>query len=69
MLEARAVTPERKKKVVEQLLQLWLSVPGLRLGQLVHNAAVHGAGRDDSFYIEDDDLITAMRTLVEKSDG
>jgi hypothetical protein len=63
MKERRAVTTEQKRQVVEALLEDWLLVPDLRLGQLIDNAK-HGLKQEDLYYIEDFDLVDTVRRFV-----
>jgi hypothetical protein len=48
---SRAVGPDRKKNVIDRLLDVWQRYPDLRLGQLIDNVRVN------LYYIEDLDLI------------
>lgn len=52
----RALTPEQKREMVEQILRAWERVPDLRLGQLIDQAV---RGRGDLFYVEDHVLVLA----------
>ncbi len=52
----RATTKIQKREVIERLLDVWLSVPELRLGQLIDTGVPCGDKRD-LFYIEDYDLL------------
>lgn len=49
-MKGRAKTPEQKREIMERILAVWMTVPDLRLGQLVN-----GTTRD-AFYIEDYEL-------------
>jgi hypothetical protein len=60
----RATTPEQKHEIIERLLNVWLSVPELRLGQLIDNGIPFRAdGESDIFYIEDYELIECVEDL------
>lgn len=61
MLDKRANTPEEKRQVLDELYELWITVPELRLGQLLKNVLI----RRSIYYIEDFDLVTEVRTWVE----
>lgn len=56
--EGRAVTRELKQAVMDRLLDAWLRVPGLRLGQLVACAA--DIQEPVLFYLEDMTLLEAI---------
>lgn len=65
-LPKRAETPEQKQEVMDQLLQLWLKCPELRLGQLIDNAMYLN---DDTFTpnlfsVEDFYLIEMLEKFV-----
>lgn len=63
-IKGRANTPEEKKFIIDKLYYAWLSIPELRLGQLLENAKpLH---LDDMFYIEDEILIQNVENLVTK---
>ena len=65
-LAKRALTPEQKRALLDQLLAAWLEAPNLRLGQLIVNA-VGGRHLADIFYREDDDLLANVETFVTKN--
>lgn len=55
-MEKRANTNEQKKEILEHLLEIWVKVPELRLGQLLGNV-YHAPSGGDPYYVEDYDLI------------
>jgi|AntRauMFilla1563_2_1112583.scaffolds.fasta_scaffold05793_3 hypothetical protein len=61
-IENRAFTPEEKKVILDDLLEAWLKVPELRLGQLLECAKPKGL--DDIFYIEDKTLIKNIQKFI-----
>jgi hypothetical protein len=52
-MENRATENWQKRDVLEKILDSWLALPELRLGQLLQNAI----GNAELFYIEDYDLV------------
>ncbi len=64
--EGRAYTPEQKRKVIEDVLEVWLEKPELRLGQLIANA-ISEPGKDKAqifssiFNVEDDVLVQKLQ--------
>ncbi len=49
--------PQRIRRVLDLVGQIWLKSPDLRLGQLISNAAMFpDAGSRDLYYIEDAEL-------------
>lgn len=60
-MTARAITADQKRAIVEQLLAAWEKRPGLRLGQLLMNAA---SGVAPVYYIEDDALAEAVEAFA-----
>jgi hypothetical protein len=48
--------PKRIKPLLEEIEKYWMKWPDLRLGQLL----VIMAGKQDSFYMEDDDLYAQL---------
>ena len=68
-IKGRAETYEQKRAVMERILAAWASTEGMRLGQLLENAA----GGFAIFYVEDESLATrteayAKKDASEKSD-
>lgn len=55
----RTTTVEQKREVLRRLLITWISLPNLRLGQLL----VSANGEQDIFYEEDFDLIKRVEEL------
>lgn len=60
----RAYTPEQKKEIINRLLVVWISLPDLRLGQLIANANLTKNEDKDIFYIEDFELIEKMESFL-----
>jgi len=51
--------------MLEDLKILWLKNPDLRLGQLLHMAAVTGGWHDnDLFYLEDDKMASYIKKAI-----
>lgn len=63
-MKGRALTPEKKRAVIEQLYATWLALPQLRLGQLIDNA-VHLYGQTDLFNTEDEELVELAKKLTQ----
>ncbi len=59
MKSKRAITPEQKREIIEQLYAIWCRVPELRLGQLVYINSTH-LKKPGLFYIEDVDFIKLL---------
>ena len=55
----RALTPNQKRSIIEQIYAIWLANPYMRLGQLLNIAAVNG--NVDLYYVEDFDLLDKMK--------
>lgn len=53
--------PNRIDGVLAQIAKVWKKYPDLRLSQLII-----GASGGDPFYIEDDQLVTLLRTFDEQ---
>lgn len=60
-MQDRATTKEKKKEVLDKLLELWEHFPQERLLQMVSNSLQGG----DTFYIEDYALIRAIKARQE----
>ena len=59
--------PARIKRMIKKLEAAWLKRPDQRLGQLVSNLAISvNWGGDDTFYVEDDLMETALDRDVAK---
>lgn len=56
LMNKRAITPEQKRQIIEQLYSIWLKNPQLRLGQLIWNKF----GHMDFFFVEDTDFIQGL---------
>lgn len=65
----RADTPEKKRLLLEVLLEMWELSPTLRLGQLIANSVAFPNRGPSVFYIEDLDLAEAVWDFVESSLG
>jgi len=59
-MEGRARTEQEKRVIIQRLLVAWISLPELRLGQLIDNSI---STDKDLFFLEDKELIE----LVEKT--
>lgn len=59
--------PERIPKIIKELEEFWKQVPDWRLGQVISNFSYELTGNNDSFYIEDDDLLELLRLKNKKS--
>lgn len=60
-MKGRAITESEKRKFINDVLDVWLSCPSLRFGQLIECAKP--INLDDLFYIEDDKLLTELKKL------
>lgn len=58
-MNKRAVTPDKKREIVEDLLTIWLDNPQLRLGQLIGNV-YHAPTGGDPYHVEDVDFINEI---------
>jgi hypothetical protein len=58
----RAYTPEQKKEIMNRMLAVWLSVPELRLGQLISLAMFYTP--IDNFYVEDYLLVNLLENYL-----
>jgi hypothetical protein len=59
----RALSPEEKRLVVERIHAAWLTMPALRLGQLIVNA-MRPIQCPEIFYVEDGALAERVEALV-----
>lgn len=67
-MTSRALTPEAKSELLGRLMLAWLTVPDLRLGQLIVNAIGRSDGADSHiFYAEDFDLLRAVESFAKRS--
>ena len=65
-MTGRALTNSEKACVTNRILAAWLRSPEQRLGQLIVNAAGHNDGDDSHiYYVEDNDLVTAIESFVD----
>lgn len=65
-MKDRAQTDEQKREVIEALLAAWLSVPSMRLCQLIENAKPEALA--DTYYIEDLALVRLVHEFVGRCD-
>lgn len=63
-MKGRAITPEEKRKVMDNIYEAWLRTPELRLGQLMECAKP--TSLDDLFYIEDDKMVNYIQEFIDK---
>lgn len=52
--------PDRIPKILAEICQIWQRQPDMRLGQLI----VAANKNRDPFYIEDEELVRAMKAVV-----
>lgn len=55
--------PQRIPRLLKDLEGVWRENPDLRLGQMVSNASGFKKKDCDPYYMEDDDLIKAIKVL------
>jgi len=60
-MKGRARSVQEKKEIIQRLLSAWVSLPDLRLGQLID---ISEPADKDLFYIEDDELISLIEKRV-----
>ena len=58
--------PNRISKVLKELNTYWCNYPDLRLGQILSNMSYELSGRNDPFYLEDDELLEELRSENKK---
>lgn len=58
--KGRAFTPEEKKQILNRILAVWVSVPDMRLGQLI----VCSQYTVDTFYVEDQKLVENVEAFL-----
>lgn len=63
----RARTIEEKSQALAQILRVWEQFPDWRLGQLIENAMRERKPSAQLFYIEDDEIVDAIRDLLRES--
>ena len=56
--------PKRIDEAIAILKAVWKRHPDLRLGQLIHNAAVMSRSNADLFYVEDNELMFGLGQLL-----
>ena len=61
-IKGRAHTDSEKAIVLQKILDMWKSMPELRLGQLIDNSIFFC--KIELFYLEDDALVEAMETFT-----
>lgn len=54
--------PERIPEVIKELEDFWKHNPNWRLGQTISNCSYELIGNNDPFYMEDDALLTLLKT-------
>lgn len=60
----RARTLEEKSQALAQILRVWEQFPDWRLGQLIENAMRERKPPVMLFFIEDDEIVDAIRDLL-----
>ena len=63
----RMTTEQHINEVIEALREAWKASPDQRLGQLIINAANPGDPCPSLFYIEDADLLNALKATNERN--
>jgi hypothetical protein len=58
--------PKRISNILALLSFVWRQYPDLRLGQLIDNALYNNGVPIDLFYVEDDDLESALMAFHKK---
>ena len=53
--------PQRIKEILKELEIFWYNNSNLRLGQIISNLSYELSGDDDSFFIEDDNILTLLK--------
>ena len=61
-IKGRAHTDSEKAIVLQKILDMWKSMPELRLGQLIDNSIFFC--NKELFYLEDDALVESMETFT-----
>lgn len=59
--------PDRIPEILKELEEFWRQVPDWRLGQVVSNLNYEITGNNDSFYLEDKDLLELLQQKNRKS--
>lgn len=65
-VEGRATLDLQKREVISKILNVWISNPHLRLGQLLVNAMSDPSVKTDIFQIEDYDLMALVEAFDQK---
>lgn len=61
--------PERIERIGRLLVQIWLSDPDMRLGQIMANAVMMaGGGAPDLYFVEDEEVEAGLRQLLVRLD-
>lgn len=61
---------ERIRPIMREIAQIWAKYPDMRLGQLLVNATQRPeTGLGSLFYIEDDELLDALRAFASMYSG
>ena len=58
--------PNRIYPICNRLAAAWSAAPDLRLGQLIVNAVYTTISNSDPFYIEDEALVNAVESFVNR---
>ena len=56
----------RIPEILKELEKFWNQVPDWRLGQVISNLSYETIGNNDSFYLEDTDLLKALKKKNKK---
>ena len=59
--------PDRIPEILKELEEFWRQVPDWRLGQVISNLNYEITGNNDSFYLEDKDLLELLQQKNRKS--
>ena len=59
--------PKRIYPICNRLAAAWSAAPDLRLGQLIVGAVYTAASNSDPFYIEDEALIDAVESFMNRA--
>lgn len=59
-----SVDPNRIEPTLAALRNFWYAHPSWRLGQVIANASRQTQGVADPFYMDDDELVQAMKDLT-----
>lgn len=59
--------PKRIPKIMKELEEFWKQVPDWRLRQVISNFSYELIGDNNPFYMEDDNLLKALKLKNEKN--